>query len=173
VRENHFHTASLATAQCFARGYRRIALAFDRADDVGRMNDMWVGGVASEQAKWPPDVYRVPPLISQRHDRAEFFEWFARHRPDVVLVSQAEPVRGWLRTRRIEVPRDVGLVELRCYNPKEGNAGVYYDPAITGALAVEMLIGHMHRQERGVPAISHEVLLQGVWIKGTTLRPTS
>lgn len=170
VRENHFHTASLAAAQCYARGYRRIGLAFDRADDIGRMNDMWVGGFASEQAKWPADVYRVPPLISRRPDRGEFAEWFARHRPDVTLVSQAEPVRGWLAARGVVVPRDVGLVALRCYDPAAGEAGIYYDPAITGALAVEMLIGHMHRQERGVPDIPHEILLQGVWIEGKTLR---
>jgi len=171
VRENHFHTASLAAEQCFARGYRRIGLAFDRADDVGRMNDMWVGGFASEQAKWPARECRLPPLISLKHDRAEFFQWLTRHRPDVVLVSQAEPVRGWLRAKGLEVPRDIGLVELRCYDPKADNAGVYYDPAITGALTVEMLIGHMHRQERGVPANPHETLLQGVWIEGGTLRP--
>jgi LacI family transcriptional regulator len=170
VRENHFQTASLAVAQCFARGYRRIGLAFDRVDDVGRMNDMWVGGFASEQVKWPANVYRMRPLINHEHKRAEFEAWFVRHRPDVVIVSQAEPVCGWLAARGVEVPRDVGLVELRCYDPATGHAGVYYDPANIGALAVEMLIGLMHRQELGVPALPHEVLLQGAWNEGTTLR---
>ena len=170
VRENHFHTASLAAAQCFARGYRRIGLAFDRADDVGRMNDMWVGGFASEQAKWPTNSYRVPLLISREHNRAKFLAWFTQHRPDVVIVSQANPVRSWLAGIGVEVPRDAGLVELRCYDPAAGNAGVYYDPAKPGALAVETLIGLLHRQERGVPELPHEVLLQGVWVEGKTLR---
>jgi LacI family transcriptional regulator len=133
------------------------------------MNDMWVGGFASEQAKWPTRNHRVRPLISHEHDRAKFVAWFTRHRPDVVIVSQAKPVRGWLAELGAEVPRDVGLVELRCYDPAADHAGVYYDPAKTGALALEMLIGMMHRQERGVPEIPHEVLLQGVWIEGKTL----
>lgn len=173
VRENHFNTASLAAARCYERGYRRIGLAFDRADDIGRMNDMWVGGFASEQAKWPDEVHRVPPLISHERDRGKFLAWFRRHRPDAVIVSEAKPVRSWLEELGCKVPCDVGLVELRCYDPAAGYAGVYYDPARTGALAVEMLIGTLHRQERGVPELAHEVLLQGVWIEGLTLRTPS
>jgi DNA-binding LacI/PurR family transcriptional regulator len=170
VRENHFHTASLAAAQCYQRGFRRIGLAFDRADDVGRMNDMWVGGFLSEQVKWPAEVDRVPPLLSHTADRAEFAAWFERHRPDVVIVSQAEPVRDWLAAAKVRVPEDVGLVDLRCYDPAAGTTGVHYDFSQTGAVGVEMLIGLLHRQERGVPSRPQEVLLQGAWIEGTTLR---
>lgn len=171
VRENHFHTASLAASQCFQRGFRRIGLAFDRTDDFGRMNDMWVGGFLSEQVKWPAGVARVPPLLSHSPERSDFMTWFKRHRPDVVLASQADPVRDWLAAAKLKVPEDVGLVDLRCYDPHSGNTGVHYDFSQTGALGVEMLIGLMHRQERGVPARPHEVLLQGSWIEGATLGP--
>lgn len=169
VREDHFFTASYTTAQCYARGFRRIGLAFNRADDFGRMNDMWVGGFASEQAKWPSDVCRIPPLITRPFDRGEFLDWFMRHRPDAILVSQAQPVREWLALMGIEAPRDVSLVELRCYDPNAGHTGVYYDPRRTGATAIEMLIGRLHRQERGVPEIPHEILVRGVWVEGQTL----
>jgi LacI family transcriptional regulator len=171
VRENHFHTASLAASQCFQRGFRRIGLAFDRADDFGRMNDMWVGGFLSEQVKWPAGAVRVPPLLGHSPERSDFMTWFKRHRPDVVLASQADPVRDWLAAAKLKVPEDVGLVDLRCYDPQSGNTGVHYDFSQTGALGVEMLIGLMHRQERGVPARPHEVLLQGSWIEGATLGP--
>lgn len=173
VRENHFHTASLAAAQCHLRGYRRIGLAFDRSDDVGRMNDMWVGGFLSEQAKWSRPSRRVPPLLTHAPDRAEFLAWFRRERPDVVIVSQAEPMRGWLAAAKVRVPEDTGLVDLRCYDPLAGNTGVHYDFAQTGAVGVELLIGLLHRQERGVPAFPQEVLLQGQWIEGQTLGPPS
>jgi LacI family transcriptional regulator len=169
VRENHTFTGSLAAAECFRRGFHRIGLAFDRADDVGRMNDMWVGGFMSEQLKWPADVYRVPPLLSPETGRAEFMAWFARHRPDVVIVSQLDPVRQWLADTGRRVPADVGLVELRCYDRKTGHTGVYHDISQIGALGVEMLIGHLHRQEHGVPAVPHEVLIQGTWNEGETL----
>lgn len=171
VRENHFHTASLAASQCFQRGFRRIGLAFDRTDDVGRMNDMWIGGFLSEQVKWPTSVYRVPPLLSHAPDRGEFTKWFKRHRPDVVIASQANPLRGWMAEAKIRVPEGVGLVDLRCYDPQAGITGVHYDFSQTGSVGVEMLIGLLHRQERGVPARPQEVLLQGQWAEGSTLGP--
>lgn len=169
VRENHFHTASLAARQCFERGFRRIGLAFDRVDDVGRMNDMWVGGMLSEQAKWPVDVYRVPPLLSHKPNRGEFSAWFKRHRPDVIIASQTNPARDWLTEMKVRVPEDVGLVDLRCYDPAAGITGIHYDFSETGAVGVEMLIALLHRQERGIPARPQEVLLQGDWVEGSTL----
>jgi LacI family transcriptional regulator len=170
VRENHFHTASLAASRCHEQGYRRIGLAFDRADDIGRMNDMWVGGFLSEQAKWSKTSYRVPPLLSHTPDRARFLSWLRSHRPDVILVSQADPLREWLDSARYSVPGDIGLVDLRCYDPSAGITGVHYDIALTGAAGVETLIGLMHRQERGVPTRPQEILLQGDWVEGTTIK---
>lgn len=169
VRENHFHTASLAASQCFQRGFRRIGLAFDRTDDIGRMNDMWAGGFMSEQVKWPANYYRIPPLLSHNHDPNEFLRWFRAHRPDAVIVSQAEPVRTWLASDGVKVPGDVGLVDLRCYDLGAHTTGVHYKFSETGALGVEMLVGLLHRQERGIPSRPYEVLLQGEWIEGDTL----
>lgn len=168
VRENHFHTASMAAARCRERGFRRIGLVFDRLDDIGRMNDMWVGGFLSEQAKWPM-AQRLPPLLIPAPDRKRFLAWVRQHRPDVILVSQADPVRAWLAGAGFRVPGDVGVVDLRCYDPNAGVTGVHYDIAFTGAAGVETLIGLMHRQERGVPVRPQEVLLQGDWVDGATL----
>jgi DNA-binding LacI/PurR family transcriptional regulator len=169
VRENHFHTASLAASQCHRRGFRRIGLAFDRSDDVGRMNDMWVGGFLSEQVKWLRPSYHVPPLLGHGTTRETFLAWFRRHKPDVVIVSQTEPMREWLHSIEVRVPEDVGLVDLRCYDPHAGCTGVHYDFSQTGAVGIEMLIGLMHRQERGVPSRPQEVLLEGAWVEGSTL----
>ena len=60
------------------------------------------------------------------------------------------------------------MVELEDH-PEQGSSGVYYDPAKVGALAVEMLLGLMHRNEKGIPADPHEVLLSGDWREGGTL----
>ena len=60
------------------------------------MNDMWVGGFLSEQVKWPRPTYRVPPLLGRPASRRQFTAWLREHQPDVVIVSQADPVRGWL-----------------------------------------------------------------------------
>ena len=66
------------------------------------------------------------------------------------------------------MPRDVGVVELENH-PELECSGVHYDPAKVGALAVEMLLGLMHRNEKGIPADPSETLLTGQWREGRTL----
>lgn len=169
VTENHFDTASLAMQQCVARGYRRIGFVFSEANDSPRVGDRWVGAYLLHQQKLPARD-RLPLCPGAPTDAATFARWFRRVRPDALLVNHSPRVTAWLRALGRQVPRDVGLVELEDH-PELGSAGVYYDPAKIGALAVDMLIGLMHRNEKGVPADQHEVLLTGEWREGTTLPP--
>ena len=67
----------------------------------------------------------------------------------------------------VEVPRDAGLVELE--DRDSGTSGIYYDPAEIGALAVDLLLGLLHRNQKGVPAHPHELLVSGEWRERGTL----
>jgi DNA-binding LacI/PurR family transcriptional regulator len=169
VTENHFDTAWQGMQQCLERGYRRIGFAFTDANDSPRVGDRWLGAYLQQQLKFPPRD-RLPLCPGMPATRDEFATWFERHRPDALLVNHAPPTLAWLRTLGKNVPRDVGLVELEDH-PEHGSAGVYYDPAKIGALAVEMLVGLMHRNEKNVPQDQHEVLLSGEWREGLTLPP--
>jgi LacI family transcriptional regulator len=104
-------------------------------------------------------------------DEAAFRNWFGRTRPDALLAIHARPMLAWLDRMGKAVPRDVGLIDLAGDHPELECARVYYDPAKIGALAVEMLVGFMHRNETGVPDDQHEVLLTGEWRDGKTLPP--
>ena len=169
VTENHFDTAWQGMQQCLDRGYRRIGFAFTEANDSPLVGDRWLGAYLLQQLKFPArDRLSVCPGMPAT--RAQFAQWFERQRPDALLVNHAPPTVEWLRTLGKEVPRDVGLMELENH-PEHGSTGVYYDSARIGALGVEMLIGLMHRSEKGVPVDQHEVLLSGEWREGTTLPP--
>ena len=171
VTENHFDTAWQGMQQCLARGYRRVGFVFSEANDSPRVGDRWLGAYMLQQLKFRrgdrPGLCPGAPT-----DRAAFVAWFRQQRPDALLVTHAPPVLNWLRSIGQQVPRDVGLVELQD-RPDSGTAGIYYDPAKIGALAVEMLVGLMHRNETGVPQDQHEVMLTGEWREGTTLPPRS
>ena len=93
-----------------------------------------------------------------------------QRRPDALLVTHAKPVLTWLRALGRQVPRDVGVVELELH-PEPGSAGTLYEPARIGALAVNTLVGLMHRNEKGVPPSQTEILLSGTWHEGRTLPP--
>lgn len=169
VTENHFDTAWQAMQQCLARGYRRVGFVFSEANDSPKVGDRWLAAYLLQQQKLPARD-RLPLCPGEPADGAAFRKWFLLHRPDALLVTHGTPVLEWLRAMHCTVPDDVGLVELQD-NPASGSSGIYYDPALVGALAVEMLVGLMHRTETGVPANPHEVMLSGEWREGRTLPP--
>ena len=167
VTENHFDTAWQGMAQCLERGYRRVGFVFSEANDSPRVGDRWLSAYLCQQLRFPL-ADRLIPCSQIPADEATFAAWFRQERPDALLVNHARPVLEWLRNLGQKVPRDVGIIELEDH-PKLGCAGVYYDPAKIGALAVEMLVGLMHRNETGVPEDQHEILLSGEWREGYTL----
>ncbi len=167
ITENHFDTVWQAMQHCLDRGYKRVGFAFSDANDSPRVGDRWVGAYLLQQLKYPArDRLRLCPGAPP--EAATFLEWFRRERPDALLISRAPPAVEWLRSIGVRVPRDVGIVELQ-NRPASDHAGLYYDAAKIGALAVEMLVGLMHRNETGVPADQHEVMITGEWREGTTL----
>lgn len=168
VAENHFFTTRHSMQQCINRGYRRIGFGFSTPNDYPRVGDRWMGGYYCQQRRLAEED-RIPIYEGDPTNRDEFLTWFKRWRPDAVLVSRATSVIGWLRQGGFRVPADVGVVDLRNEKPEEGHSGVYHMPSKIGALGVEMLIGLIHRSERGVPSDPHEVLLAGEWLEGTTL----
>lgn len=169
VTENHFDTALQAMERCRGRGYRRVGFAFTDANDSPSVGDRWLGAYRMQQLQFPARE-RLPVCPGSPATAAQFAAWFKVHRPDALLVSHAQPVHAWLRGLGLSVPRDLGLVELE-NRPEDGSAGVYYEPGKIGGLAVEMLVGLMHRNESGVPRDPHEVLLTGEWRDGATLPP--
>jgi LacI family transcriptional regulator len=167
VTENHFDTVWQAMERCRERGYRRAGFVFSDANDSPRVGDRWLGAYLGQQLNFPP-ADRLAPCLATPADAAAFHAWLRRERPDALLVTHARPALAWLRELGRQAPRDFGLVDLENH-PGLDCSGVHYDPAKVGALAVEMLIGLMHRNETGVPVDQHEVLLTGEWRDGGTL----
>jgi len=168
VTENHFDAAWQGMRRCRELGYRRVGFVFSEANDSPRVGDRWLGAYLAQQRQFPA-ADRLAPCPAVPADERSFCQWFERVRPDAVLANHARPVLAWLERMGRRVPRDVGLVDLAGDHPELECAGVYYDPAKLGALAVEMLVGFLHRNETGVPGDQHEILLSGEWRDGKTL----
>ena len=170
VTENHFDAAWQGMQRCRERGYRRVGFVFSEANDSPRVGNRWLGAFLAEQQQFPR-ADRLPPCPAVPADERSFRDWFERVRPDALLANHSRPVLAWLECMGRRVPRDVGLIDLAGDHPELECAGVYYDPAKLGALAVEMLVGLLHRNETGVPDDQHEILLTGEWRDGRTLPP--
>jgi DNA-binding LacI/PurR family transcriptional regulator len=169
VTENHFDTVWKAMDRCRENGYQRVGFLFTDEIDSPRVGDRWLGAYLAQQLQLRPRD-RLPLCPKFPADEPSFRSWFNRHRPDAILVNNPRVVLRWIENLGLNVPRDVGIVALEHRRDLECT-GMYYDPAKIGGLAVEMLIGLMHRNETGVPAVQHEVLLTGERCENPLLPP--
>ena len=168
VTHHHFHGLNLAARQCRAAGCHRFGLVVQRRvhEKVGKR---WVAALLLEQSEQPA-ARRVPPLILNELDEAQFRAWFRRHRPEALLSHDFEPIQTWLKRLGCEIPRDVAFVNLD-RRARDGDvAGVDQDYAGIGAAAADLLIALLHRNDRGLPDKPATVLLDGTWVDGATLR---
>lgn len=166
---NHqFRSIRMALRQLRKMGYQRAGLAL-RASIDERVEHHYTGGFLAEQQRIPA-ANRVPPLVLADRDwnQQAFTRWFEAHRPEVV-VSHHEEVLGWLAALGAEVPEEVGYIHLNCPDVSGRLAGIYQNGPEVGTAAADFLVAMLQRNERGIPALPHSILVEGTWVNGATL----
>lgn len=164
---NMFRSMETAFRRLMSLGYRRPGLALALESDR-RADRLWSSAFWTEQHSLPAEQ-RVPLLLGQPLDRERFLEWFREHRPDVVVAIWPE-VLTWLTTAGYRVPDDVGLALLTVPDGGALYSGMWENPQMIGAKAVEFLIDLTHRSERGRPEVPLTMLVDGTWVEGRTVR---
>lgn len=168
VAENHFHTGKLAFQSCAALGYRRLGLALPQ-QLYARVQERFLGGFLAEQHAHR-SLARLPPLITEQPDEPAFRSWLKKNKPDVIICMNVEWALPWLKRLGLRVPEDIGVAGLAVERTDGSHAGVALAPGRIGAMAVDMLVGMLYRNERGLPAEEHEILYRQRWIQGATIR---
>lgn len=160
VSHNHYQGGLLACQEMRARGFRRIGFVLSPWNDE-RADGKWRAAYTVQQQLWPARE-RMPPLLVDATGRAAFESWLEQYRPDALLA--AEPFVGtWLK--------DLGQTRLRVAwlaldTIKRDVWGIDYRSEQLGAAAVELVIGQIHRNERGSPQLAHALLIDGLWVGG-------
>ncbi len=174
VSEDAFASATEAIQQCFARGHRRIGFVMSEPDDSPNMGDRWLGAFLRLQQRVPA-ADRIPfcEYRPASEFTAHFLSWLDTHKPDLVLATHADPIVGVLSAEGRRLPRGVELVLMVNDKPSQGFAGIHLDPGIVGSLAVDMVVGMMHRGETGLPTEPHHVLVPGKWVDGRAAEPAA
>lgn len=168
VSEDAFASATEAMHRCFDLGHRRIGLVMSEPDDSPNMGDRWLGAYLRLQLRLAPEnripicEYRPPSEFG-----AHFIKWFEKYRPDAVLATHADPIFGLLAAGGRTLPNGVKLYLLVNDKLHQGHSGMHLDPGIIGSLAVDMVVGMLHRGETGLPADPHHVLVPGRWVAGS------
>lgn len=162
-----------------AAGYRRIGFVIPHWwAEIGNL--AWSAGFLAEQLKFSADE-RIPILfygiegIARTHSdlavtapEAEFGKWFAQHQPEVIL-SYSPFVLPRLEAMGLQVPRDVGFVDIFLENATGTIAGVRQNCARVGELAIEVLASHLQQHTLGLPSLHTTTLVDGTWCDGASL----
>jgi len=152
-------------------GYRRIGLAMTSANDE-RVDHNYLGGYLVAQAELPGDSAKLRPLFAPDFNADIFRAWFEREKPDAVIsgAATAYQVREWLETEGHPVPRKVGLAVAATPFGDSTLSGMNEDAPMVGGMAVDAVVGMIHRIEQGVPKRPWSLLTEGVWFPGKTVR---
>jgi DNA-binding LacI/PurR family transcriptional regulator len=157
IAANLYQGSQLACRKLREKGFRRIGLVLS-STMIERVEGKWFGAYLAEQAFWPASE-RLPPLVVDTDGRDAFRNWLRRAKPDVILMAEPE-VEQWLG-REANPPPTVWL-RMTAATPK-GALAVDTRPEMMGAAAVELVVGQIHRNERGSPALPNTLLLDPVW----------
>jgi DNA-binding LacI/PurR family transcriptional regulator len=157
VSSNHFQGAQLACDRLRAMGITRIGLVLSSVVNE-RVNCGWCGAFLASQLNWPK-AQRIAPLLVNADEESKFRVWLRREKPEALLIAEPH-VHSWLRGKKSP---QVAWLALKA--GQRNVRGIDHQPERIGAAAVELLVGQIHRNERGLPPVPHALLLDGVWVE--------
>ena len=162
VSSDHFQSIVLAVEQCLALGYRRIGFMISQ-ESSRRLAHRWLGGYRFAVEEFRLE-HRLPPLMPelQRELSRAIPGWLEAHRPDVVLLGNAE------FELQAELPVNVGMVSLGVDELEGAMTGIFQDYRLLGRMTAEHVIGNLYTNRLGPVGKAHVHLLEGSWAKGIT-----
>lgn len=111
----------------------------------------------------------IPPLHINWNARSRFLNWFKRHSPDGIICNISS-IRFWLEEEGVPVPKRVSLSNLDLGGGDHDWAGTTQNSAVIGSAAVDLVIGQIHRNERGLNPHPKCVLIRSTWKDGPSVR---
>jgi LacI family transcriptional regulator len=167
VEAHNFQNMLIVLRELYRRGYRRIGLALmgGLAKATGHE---WEGAYHYFHAAHP-NLSRIPVLAFGEWDDRPILAWVKAEAPEV-LVGACPDHPAFFRKNHIRVPEDLGLVSMGVYPWHESMAGLDSRAEEVDRAAVDVLVAQLNRNERGIPAVARDVLIQGIWQEGPTIR---
>jgi hypothetical protein len=161
VASNLYQGGQLACRKLREKAYRRIGLVLSPAMHE-RVEGKWIGAFLAEQLQWPAKD-RLPPLLVPESAPDRFCQWLARFRADIILIAEPH-IEKWLAARSaVSAPIPPIAWLRRLPHMRKAIPAIDTGPARMGAAAVELVVGQIHRNERGSPQFPHTLLLNGIW----------
>jgi DNA-binding LacI/PurR family transcriptional regulator len=165
VTTDHYHAVMETLTQLHKLGFQRPGLFLSRKNNA-RISRLWEAGyMVGMRAIFKSKTLPIA-LFEQGEDRTSVLEeWYHSVQPDVIIAQDYASVRKALEEKRIPVPGKTKLVLLE--ESDRGFPSIDQKQKEIGAMAVNLLVGTLQRQEHGLPDTPSVTLLKGQWKSGT------
>lgn len=159
---DYFHGMQLALQKLEAQGRRRIVFCA-RPEEVTTIAPQWLGAFTGWQRLKKP-AERMDTYIIENWEKSHFLNWLKRAKPDAIVTNSDHfldcAYDGGFR------PPEVAYVALNLSKATQGDTfQINQNPAQVGAAAIDLIIGQIHRNERGLPPLPKRVLVASSWME--------
>lgn len=166
--DHHVEGAITCYRELRAAGRRRIGLAITRFDDE-QVRHYWRAGFLAAQQIHGGDVVPIH-FHPGYHEDGGFIDWVRRSRLDALIGSFPNLGLNLLRGAGVSVPGKVAYASLDLDRGQLGQiAGIRQDWEQTGAAIIDLLVGQINANERGLPRAPKLVQIAGQWVPGKTV----
>lgn len=169
VTHSQAHDMLTAVLKIHEKGYRRIGFVTGAGAPSAFLFDAgYLKGqrVVAESARLPVlELGLTDALVPEKV--AAFRAWMKSNKPDAV-ISTYPRIRALAEAAGYRVPGDVALAAASV-SLSDADAGNYENPEEVGRSAVRVLVGQLLRNEAGIPAYTHDILVRSQWVEGSTM----
>ncbi len=168
VVTHHFENAVRTFALLCERGYKRIGLAMT-PDMEFRANHSYSGAYFRLT---PMDGQATFPVLMLEGDiQRAVTRWFARYRPDAVVLANSNHFNDSIRPFiSPAILRKTAFVSLDS-DPTHGVAGIDQMFEVVGSQCVDDVVAQILRNERGFRPSPTVTMIEGKWAEATGLFP--
>ncbi|MFA6286405.1 MAG: LacI family DNA-binding transcriptional regulator [Opitutaceae bacterium] len=161
---DYFNAMQMTLQKLETQGRKRIVFCA-RREDVTDIAPPWLGAYSCcQRLKKPAD--RMDAYISTKWDKAHFQQWLKRTKPDAIVTNSAH-FFDWAEEAGFNHP-EVRFSALSFYKKRPDITYIEQNPEQVGAAAIDLIIGQIHRNERGLPSLPKRVLVASSWVDPST-----
>lgn len=165
ITARHEQIVDLIVENIHRLGYRRPGYCVLPESDAG---SNYTGISRWNYLLWTHEGMAKLPRI-ESFDRESIAQWIKTNKPDVLvgfgdLLAKVEGL-GY------SVPKDIGFVSIATTPGVLRVSGVDQNDFLIGRTAVDVLVGMIHRNDKGLPKVPIRTFVDCTWVEGETLRP--
>lgn len=168
VTNSQARSSSLALEHLKKLGHKRVGLAIFAEHDR-RTSHNFLGGFLGETMPFLPENQKPFHIFSNGFDKKAWRGWCKAYKPDAIIVSDTE-IANAIEALGTKIPEALSVAVLVSDSKSDRWAGIDQNDREIGRVAVDTLVGMLHRNETGIPRLPNRILVESTWKDGESVR---